>query len=209
MSTPRITTDELLALSNYPISCIKQAAWKSIIASPAANKLNLWGRQTPVIAIGFEDEANSCLFVAASDTSLWFHVSRADDFDAVIDLVQRIDEEERDFDELVGFFDLDSMVCPVPDWDQLVISKASVVTANDDNAVLGICFWVNFGVRIGLFVAPNPGVALSFNDHCDWILAQAEKEEEAGYVRIVTSDFSDTKTTKQLDEIDWFDWLHK
>lgn len=209
-ATIKITVNELLELCNYPIASIRQIAWKNKFESSTADKQNLWGGQTPVFSICFEDESNSCLFVAATDTSLIFRISHVDDYDCVAELSKQVGEHnDHDSEDLLGAFDLDSVICPVPDWENLSITRASVITTGSDDTIVGLCFFVNLGIRIGMFVAPNPGITLSFNDACDSVLSQADEAQKDGLVRVTTRVFANRKTPKQVDTIDWFDWLRK
>lgn len=206
-TTAGITADEILELCSQPITCIRQIAWKSDTATNAAGKMNVWGGQTPIIAVCF-DKNNSCLFVGATDTSLVLRLAHIDDYDAVISLANQIGESDYNDEELVGVFDLDSVVCPVPEWEVLDITKASVITATKNNVVIGICFTVNLGIRIGMFVNPFPGITLSFNDTCDLILRQAEQARQNGLVQFYSKEYPSRETPKQIDTIAWFDWLY-
>ncbi len=210
-TTTGVNANELIELCNHPVSCIKQVMWKSNLESTVENKLNFWGGLIPIIAICFEDGRDSCLYVAASDTRLVAHLSHPDDYDVVAGLTKQLKEEDDEYedDELVGFFDLDSVVSPIPDWNNLEITKASVVTTINAPEIIGFCLWVNLGTRLGVFVAPLPGVTLSFNDACDSILSQAETAQQKGLVQISTKEFSCKETPIQIETIDWFDWLSK
>jgi len=210
-TTTGVNANEILDLCDHPISCIKQVMWKSNLESTVDNKLNLWGGLIPIITICFEDGRDSCLYVAASDTRLVTHLSGPDDYDVVAGLTKHLKEEDDEFedDELVGFFDLDSVVSPIPDWNSLEITKATVVTTIDTPAIIGFCLCVNLGTRLGVFVAPLPGVSLSFNDACDSILAQAETAQQKGLLQISTKEFAGKETPPQIETVDWFDWLSK
>ncbi|WP_298866053.1 hypothetical protein [uncultured Gimesia sp.] len=208
-TTFKFAAEQIIELCSNSIDSIRQIAWKSDIDSTAVGKVNVWGGCAPIIEIIFGDENNSCLFVGATDTSLVFRSSHSDDYDAVLSLANQIEEGDYDSDDLIGTFDLDSVVCPVPEWENLGITKALVITTDKDNTVVGLCLWVNLGIRIGLFVAPNPGITLSFNDTCDSILRQAEKAQQDGLVHIVSKEFSNKETPKQIDTIEWFDWLRQ
>jgi hypothetical protein len=63
-----------------------------------------------------------------------------------------------DPEELVGTFDLYSVVSPVSGWENLDITKVSVITMTKSEDVVGLCMGVNLGIRLGLIVAPNPGI---------------------------------------------------
>lgn len=202
----KLNASQLADLCQYSIVGIKQVIW-NMETDEAKLKIQGWGGQTPVISVCFDDPSNSCLLVAATDTSLALRLSQANDFEAVISLVNEIDENDYTVDELVGMFDLDSVVSPVPDWDILSITKMSVITTELNQNIVGICISVNLGIRIGLFVAPNPGITLSFNDSCDLILAQAEKAQRDGLIRIDIEEYPNKETPKQISTIDWFDWL--
>jgi hypothetical protein len=84
-----------------------------------------------------------------------------------------------------------------------------VITTDKDNTIIGLCIWINLGIRLGLFVAPRPGITLSFNDTCDSILRQAEKAQQDGLVHIVSMEFRNKETPSQIETIDWFDWLRR
>ncbi len=206
-TTSVLRAEAIIELCSSPIACIRQVAWKN--DDSTTGKMHVWGGQTPIIAICFEDGNDSCLFVGATDTALAFRLSRSDDYDAVLSLANQIDKDDFDNDELIGVFDLDSVVCPVSDWETLNITKASVIKTVEDNTVVGLCLGINLGTRLGLFVAPNPGITLSFNDTCDSILGQAENAQRDGLVHIISKEFSNRETPKQIDTIDWFDWLRR
>jgi|GEM_PF-6928980 hypothetical protein len=208
-TTARLSAKEIIELCSNSIACVRQVAWKSSVNSTATGKKNYWGGRVPIIALCFEDRNNSCLFVGASDTSLSFRLTHPEDYDAVLSLANQLEEYNYDHDELVGVFDLDSVVCPVSEWQNLGITKASVITTDKDNTIIGLCIWINLGIRLGLFVAPRPGITLSFNDTCDSILRQAEKAQQDGLVHIVSMEFRNKETPSQIETIDWFDWLRR
>jgi hypothetical protein len=205
-TTAALTAEAIIELCSNSIACIRQVAWKND-DSATTGKINAWGGLAPIIAICFEGGNDSCLFVGATDTGLAFRLTHSEDYDAVLSLANEIEQDDYDNDDLIGVFDLDSVVCPVSEWENLSITKASVITTVKDNTVVGLCLGINLGIRVGMFVAPNPGITLSFNDTCDSILGQAEKAQQDGLVHIVSKDFSNKETPKQIDTIDWFDWL--
>jgi hypothetical protein len=89
MTTNKIMgASELIELCNYPICSIGQITWKTDFGA----RLNTCGGGTPVISICFEDQTDTCLFVATTDHSLVFRLSHSDDYNAVIELVNQISE---------------------------------------------------------------------------------------------------------------------
>ena len=94
---------------------------------------------------------------------------------------------------------------PVPDWPCLQITKADVVATRKSANIIGFVLWVNLGIRIGFFVAPNPRIALSFNDSCDEILRQARAAEGSGTLEIAERVYLGRATPKEIATINWFD----
>ncbi|MCA8992176.1 MAG: hypothetical protein KDA88_09375 [Planctomycetaceae bacterium] len=204
-----LNAEQIIDLCSKPINSIRQAVWSSETDSSTSGKIDAWGGCSPVLAIDFGDDRQSSLFVGASDTALFFRLSHRDDYQTVLSLTRQLEENDRGSDDLIGMFDLASVVCPVSEWNHLDVTKVSVVTTNTSATVVGICLWINLGIRIGLFVAPYPGITLSFNDTCDSILRQAAQAQQNGLVHIVSKEFANKETPEQIETIDWYDWLRQ
>ncbi|MCA9032936.1 MAG: hypothetical protein KDA66_19110 [Planctomycetaceae bacterium] len=204
-----LSAEQIIDLFSKPINSIRQAAWRSETDSSASGKIDVWGGCSPVLAIDFGDDQQSCLFMGATDTALLFRLSHCDDYKAVLGLTHQLGGNESNSGGFIGMFDLASVVCPASEWNHLDVTKVSVVTTNTSVTIVGICLWINLGIRIGLFVAPYPGITLSFNETCDSILNQATQAQQDGLVHIVSKEFANKETPKQIETIDWYDWLRE
>ena len=208
MATAMSTSAEtLLELFGSPILRISQLTTRSD-EDENRSISRTWGGSSPVFVFELDGNKGSYLYVAASDSYLLMRVAQAVDENTLTQFLNDISEEEadREGDYDLGLFDLDSVVCPVPQWEKLSVTSAHVLTTTDGR-VIGFCVHVNLGVRIGIFVSPYAGATLAFNDSCDEVIRQAKSAEALGVVRVLTRDYTGTETPKQMETIDWFDWL--
>jgi len=164
-----------------------------------------WGGNNAVLVFQF---ANGCALLAAvvDDTIRLSLTDSSEDLHSDIERFASTFNCEED-DEIIGLFDLDTVLSPVPEWQHLCATNATVISKQEDGAVLGICISVNLGIRIGMFVAPHAGATLSFNDSCDEIVRQAVEAEKSSLVKVETKSYTGRETPKQVNTIDWFDWL--
>lgn len=164
-----------------------------------------WSSEVPVLLFTVEgNNGERSVAVAGRDYDLrWRELDGSDD---IVLQVERFVSEELSRDQTyAAIASLEVAINPVPGWSEL---KPTSITVVDKSAsLLGFCLSLNLATRLGVFVAPNPGVTLMFNDQCDIVLEQAKTHHETGHLRVQTQTFDGNETPKEFVEIDWFDWL--
>jgi hypothetical protein len=164
-----------------------------------------WSSEVPVLVFTVEGNNGERSIAIAGRVYdlLWRELDESDD---IVLQVERFISEELSRDQTyVAIASLDVAINPVPGWSDL--KPTSVTIVDKDASLLGFCLSLNLGTRLGVFVAPNPGVTLMFNEQCDIVLEQAKAHHEMGRLRVQAQVFDGNETSKQFDEIDWFDWL--
>lgn len=164
-----------------------------------------WGGETPVLLFTVESRNDErSIVVAGRDFDLRFR--ELDSSDDVITQAERFVAEELAREQkFICTASLDTVVNPVPGWHELKTTSITVI--EEDRNLLGFSLTINLGTRIGVFVTPNPGVTLTYNEQCDIIVGQARQLHEAKKIAVTTRTFIDRETPKQFQDIDWFDWL--
>ncbi|MBD3674264.1 MAG: hypothetical protein HUJ26_12135 [Planctomycetaceae bacterium] len=202
-----INAETLLKLFQSPIERISQVAICSDEEDNASTISRSWGGVNPVFVLEFENKINRYLLISSSDESLQLRITQSLDRSEIVRFQNYTLDDEINLSNDVGLFDLDSIICPVPDWQHLDVTNLTIITAADGNGILGLCFQVNLGIRIGVFVSPYPGATLSFNDSCDEILQQAMRAETDGHVHLLSLEYPGKETPEHVSSIDWYDWL--
>ena len=197
------STSALFEFFSNPIVRVSQLLAKYELADESSNEY--WSSEVPVLLFTVEGGSGErTIAIAGRDYDL-----RWREFDDVTDVLLQAEEfvsEELARDQTYsGTASLDVAINPVPGWSEL--KPTSVTIVDKDDSLLGFCLSLNLGTRIGVFVAPNPGVTLMFNEQCDSVLEQAKAHHDSGRLRTQTKTLEGNETPKQFPEIDWFDWL--
>jgi hypothetical protein len=164
-----------------------------------------WPGEVPVLVFTIEGgNGERSIAVAGRDYELrWRELDTT--YDVVAQAERFVSEElERD-QKFIGIASLDSAMSPVPGWSELKANSVTIIEKNQE--LLGFSLLLNLGTRVGVFVAPNPGVTLTFNEQCDTVIEQARIHHDAGRLKTLTRTYEGKQTPKQFTEIDWFDWL--
>ena len=208
MNSSIVDSNLVLKLFSHPISRVSQVMWKNEMLENDERVECGWPGVMPVFEFHFEDESRHCLLVASSDTKLLLKVVAGEDSSrAAEEFATDLNKSDYLEGKIIGSFDLDSVLCPVPGWESIYPTKCFVVESVTSREVLGICIDCNLGIKIGVFVSPNCGATLSFDNSCDIILNQALSAENKGLVSVRTAEYPGKETPMQLATIDWFDWL--
>lgn len=186
-----------------PLVRVSQMLAKYELDDEASNEY--WCSDIPVLVFTIESgNGERSIVIAGRDYDLcWRELEGNED---VLSQVERFVVEELSRDQSYSAMaSLDVAINPVPGWSELKPTSVSIV--DKDGSLLGFSLSLNLGTRMGVFVAPNPGATLVFNEQCDIVLNQARIHHEAGRLRVLTRNIDGNQTPKQFAEIDWFDWL--
>ncbi|MCY3011036.1 MAG: hypothetical protein NTY42_14625 [Planctomycetota bacterium] len=197
------STAKLFEFFANPIVRVSQMLARHELDDDSSNEY--WSSEVPVLVFTVEGtNGERSIAIAGRDYDLlWCDLDESDD---IVLQVERFVSEELSRDQTyTAIASLDIAINPVPGWSDL--KPTSVTIVDKDASLLGFCVSLNLGTRLGVFVAPNPGVTLMFNEQCDIVLEQAKSLHERGRLRVQKQVFDGNETPKQFVELDWFDWL--
>ena len=198
------STSSLFEFFSNPIVRVAQLLAKYELDDESSNEY--WSSEIPVLLFTVEGgNGERTIAIVGRDYDL-----RWREFNDVTDVLVQgekfVSEELARDQAYCGIASLDVAINPVPGWSEL--KPTSVTIVDKDDSLLGFCLSLNLGTRIGVFVAPNPGVTLMFNEQCDSVMEQAKTHHDSGRLRIQTKALEGNATPKKFPEIDWFDWLN-
>jgi hypothetical protein len=196
-------TKFLLEFFANPIVRVSQLLTKYELDDDSSSEL--WPGEVPVLVFTVEtSNGERSVAIAGRDYDLcWRELSK--NCDAITEVEEFVLEELGRDQTFSNIASLDVALNPIPGWSELKATSATII--EKDHNLLGFCLSLNLGTRIGVFVAPNPGLTLTFNEQCDTVLRQARIHHDAERLTAHTKTFDGNDTPRQFPEIDWFDWL--
>lgn len=209
MISGHVDTSTIIRLCKLPIIYVRQV-FGCISDVESEGEDIFYGGPRPVYCFYFGEALDYCLAVSASSYELVFCICSGDDKDAQVirfanDGVRPVCPEFT----YSGMFDLRDVVCPVPEWRFLEVSRVVVIETVVAPRIIGLCFSLAFGTRIGMFVNEFPHLTLTFNHSCEGIIDQARHASNLELVRITEHTLLNGQGKTPLDKVDWYDWLRE
>jgi hypothetical protein len=205
----RLDTERLIDVFSHPLDSVSQLAWT--VPDPSSNIVELWGGSRPLLDFQLETPGGPAHFLCGTSADRLRLALVGDDelSSRLPGFIAELSGSPPD-GEWVGMFKLDSAVLPDADWHSLVVRRLSVLShVDDDSRIIGFVLSIALDVQLGVFVPPNDGVTIVFNDTCKRILRRAEYGSAANQLKRTDHVYQSSASNAHVDDVDWFAWLQQ